>query len=58
MVDAYRGLAGLAGNAAVGTWRYRIALNRCLQELRRRKPLMVDTEPLELLARWEDRSSA
>src|SRR5215213_4193519 len=54
MVDAYRGLAGFAGNAAVGTWLYRIALNRCLQERRRRKPLVVDNEPLELLARWED----
>lgn len=54
MVDAYRGLASFAGNAAVGTWLYRIALNRCLQERRRRKPLMVDAEPLALLARWED----
>jgi RNA polymerase sigma-70 factor (ECF subfamily) len=54
MVDAYRGLGGFAGNAAVGTWLYRIALNRCLQERRRTKPLVVDAEPLELLSRWED----
>lgn len=54
MVDAYRGLAGFSGQAAMGTWLYRIALNRCLQERRRTKPLMLDTEPLELLARWED----
>ena len=54
MVDAYRGLAGFAGHAAVGTWLYRITLNRCLQERRRTKPLTVDTEPLALLARWED----
>lgn len=54
MVDAYRGLAGFAGNAAVGTWLYRIAINRCLQERRRTKPPVVDAEPLELLARWED----
>ena len=54
MVDAYRGLAGFAGQAAVGTWLYRIALNRCLQERRRTKPAVVDAEPLELLARWED----
>jgi RNA polymerase sigma-70 factor, ECF subfamily len=54
MVDAYRGLAGFSGNAAVGTWLYRIAINRCLQERRRTKPLVVDAEPLELLARWED----
>ena len=53
-VDAYRGLAGFAGHAAVGTWLYRIALNRCLQERRRTKPLVVDAEPLELLARWQD----
>lgn len=54
MIDAYRGLAGFAGNAAVSTWLYRITVNRCLQERRRRKPLVVDAEPLELLARWED----
>ena len=54
MVDAYRGLSGFSGDAAVGTWLYRIALNRCLQERRRRKPLVMDAEPLELLARWED----
>ena len=54
MIDAYRGLAGFAGTAAVGTWLYRITLNRSLQERRRRKPVVVDAEPLELLARWED----
>lgn len=54
MIDAYRGLRGFAGNAAVGTWLYRITLNRCLQERRKRKPLVADAEPLELLARWED----
>ena len=58
MVDAYRGLDGFSGNAAVGTWLYRIALNRCLQERRRTKPLVVDAEPLELLARWEDPTTA
>ncbi len=54
MVDAYRGLPGFAGHAAVGTWLYRIAVNRCLQERRRAKPPVVDVEPMELLARWED----
>lgn len=54
MIDAYRGLAGFAGTSSVGTWLYRIAVNRCLQERRKRKPLVVDAEPLELLARWED----
>ncbi len=54
MIDAYRGLPRFRGNAAVGTWLYRITLNRCLQERRRRQSLVVDAEPLELLARWED----
>ena len=54
MIDAYRGLAGFAGTSSVGTWLYRIAVNRCLQERRKRKPLVVDAEPLELLGRWED----
>ena len=54
MVDAYRGLGGFAGEAAVGTWLYRIALNRCLQERRRTRPPVLDAEPLERLARWQD----
>lgn len=54
MIDAYRGLAGFAGDAAVGTWLYRITVNRALQERRKRNPTVVDVEPLELLARWED----
>lgn len=54
MIDAYRGLAGFGGRAAVGTWLYRITLNRCLAERRRRRPDVVDVEPLDLLRRWED----
>jgi RNA polymerase sigma-70 factor, ECF subfamily len=54
MIDAYRGLPGFAGNAAVGTWLYRITLNRCLAERRKRRPEVVDVEPLDLLRRWED----
>lgn len=54
MIDAYRGLGGFSGNSAVGTWLYRIALNRCLAERRRRRPQIVDAEPLGLLRRWED----
>jgi len=54
MIDAYRGLPGFAGTAAVGTWLYRITLNRCLAERRKRRPVVVDVEPLELLRRWED----
>lgn len=53
-VDAYRGLDGFAGRSAVGTWLYRITLNRCLAERRRRRPETVDAEPLDLLRRWED----
>lgn len=53
MIDAYRGLSGFAGRAAVGTWLYRITLNRCLAERRKRRPEPVP-EPLDLLRRWED----
>lgn len=54
MIDAYRGLRSFEGKAAVGTWLYRITLNRCLAERRRRRPDVVDAEPLDLLRRWED----
>jgi RNA polymerase sigma-70 factor (ECF subfamily) len=54
MIDAYRGLDGFAGTAAVGTWLYRITLNRCLAERRKRRPELVEAEPLDLLRRWED----
>lgn len=52
-IDAYRGLDGFAGRSAVGTWLYRITLNRCLAE-RRRRCRPVAAEPLDLLRRWED----
>jgi RNA polymerase sigma-70 factor (ECF subfamily) len=54
MVDAYRGVGGFAGNASVGTWLYRITLNRCLAERRKRRSDVVVGEPLDLLRRWED----
>ena len=54
MIDAYRGISGFTGSAAVGTWLYRISLNRCLAELRRRKPVTTEAEPLDLLRNWED----
>lgn len=53
-LDAYRALDGFAGKSAVGTWLYRITLNRCLGERRRRRPEPVEAEPLDLLRRWED----
>ncbi len=54
MIDAYRGLSGFAGTAAVGTWLFRITLNRALAERRKRRPQVIDAEPLDLLRRWED----
>lgn len=55
MIDAYRGLGGFIGSAAVGTWLYRIVVSRCLAERRRRRPQVTDGEPLELLLeRWKD----
>jgi RNA polymerase sigma-70 factor (ECF subfamily) len=44
MISAVRGLARFDGNAAFGTWIYRIATNAALDELRRRsrRPLLVD----------------
>jgi RNA polymerase sigma-70 factor (ECF subfamily) len=54
MIDAYRRLGDFAGNSAVGTWLYRITLNRSLAERRKRRPEVVEAEPLDLLRRWED----
>jgi RNA polymerase sigma-70 factor (ECF subfamily) len=54
MIDAWRALSSFAGQSALSTWLYRITVNRCLGELRRRKPLTVDAEPFEMLARWQD----
>jgi RNA polymerase sigma-70 factor (ECF subfamily) len=54
MIDAYRGLPGFRGDAAVGTWLHRVTVNRCLAERRRRKPEKAETEPLNLLRRWQD----
>ncbi|MFN2557046.1 MAG: RNA polymerase sigma factor [Nitriliruptorales bacterium] len=54
MIDAYRGLTGFRGDASVATWLYRITLNRCLAERRRRKPEIAEAEPIDLLRRWED----
>jgi len=39
-ISAYRGLANFRSDAAVGSWLYRIAVNRCLDLQRRRKPLV------------------
>lgn len=54
MIDAYRGLPGFRGDAAISTWLYRVTVNRCLAERRRRKPEKAEAEPISLLRRWQD----
>lgn len=54
MVDAWRGLGSFAGRSSLETWLHRITVNRCLAELRKRRPPVVEVEPMDLLARWED----
>ena len=50
-LNAYRGLPQFRGEAAVGTWLYRIAYTTCLQRLRRPERLEpTDDEQLEALA--------
>ncbi len=47
LLSAVRGLARFDGSAAFGTWIYRIAVNACLDEIRRRS--RRPTAPLEAL---------
>lgn len=49
---AVRGLASFDGDAAFGTWLYRIATNTCLDQLRRRK--RRPTAPLDAIAETAD----
>jgi len=44
-VDAWRGLAKFAGDAAFSTWLYRIVVNRCLMTRRRWRPEPVESVP-------------
>ena len=46
-VRAHRGLARFKGDAALGTWLYRIAVNTCLNRLERKRPAMesIDAAP-------------
>ncbi|WP_433869061.1 RNA polymerase sigma factor [Saccharopolyspora sp. CA-218241] len=55
-VQAWRGLAGFRGSAAVSTWLYRVVTNAALGHLRRRRPAVpVDpTEPGGPAAQWVD----
>lgn len=45
---AYRGLPAFHGDAAFGTWLYRIVYRTCLDELRRRRPVSALDEAAEL----------
>jgi RNA polymerase sigma-70 factor, ECF subfamily len=47
-VRAYRGLARFKGDAAFGTWLYRIAVNVCLTRAAVKTPALDPIEPLEL----------
>ena len=57
-VRAYRGLARFKGDAAFGTWLYRIAVNVCLTRAAVRTPALDSIEPLELADSRGDRPDA
>jgi RNA polymerase sigma-70 factor (ECF subfamily) len=46
-VRAYKGLARFKGDAALGTWLYRVAVNTCLNRLALKRPVMehIDAAP-------------
>ena len=44
-LSAWRNLAGFRGEAALSTWLLRIAANRCLNRIRRRKSLSEREAP-------------
>ncbi len=50
-VRAYRGLAGFKGDAAFGTWLYRVAVNVCLSRAAVRTPALDPIDPLDLADR-------
>jgi RNA polymerase sigma-70 factor, ECF subfamily len=47
-VRAYRGLPRFKGDAAFGTWLYRIATNVCLSRAALKRPALDPIEPLDL----------
>jgi RNA polymerase sigma-70 factor, ECF subfamily len=57
-VRAYRGLARFKGDAAFGTWLYRIAVNVCLSRASTTTPALDPIEPLELADSRGDRPDA
>jgi RNA polymerase sigma-70 factor (ECF subfamily) len=50
-VRAWRGLRNFKGQAALGTWLYRIAVNVCLNRVSAKSPV---TEPIESTEHFED----
>lgn len=54
-IRAYRGLKGFKGQASLGTWLYRIAVNVSLNKIGSRTP---KSEPLEPLLRSSDERAA
>jgi len=63
-LQAYRKIGGFKGDAAIGTWLYRLALNHCLDFVRSRQAKMDkatgtiddDERPAALMARRESPS--
>lgn len=51
-VRAFKGLRRFKGDASLGTWLYRIAVNACLNRAAVRRPV---TEPIERAQRADDR---
>ena len=43
-IKAFRTIGRFRGEANVGTWLYRITYNTCVDELRRRQPVLVDDD--------------
>ena len=43
-IKAFRTIGRFRGDANVGTWLYRITYNACVDELRRRQPVLVDDD--------------
>jgi len=50
MISAFRRASGFRGDAAVGTWLYRIVLNACFDRLRRRRSAPATVAGDEVIA--------
>ena len=50
LIKAYQSIGSFRGDAAFGTWLGKITVNRCLDELRKRKKMQITSleDPLEL----------